>query len=150
MEAARRAVSRDPLSAEALFTLAEVQAVGGETAQARMTLAKAVRLQPSNPKTWLELGRFDLSRNPQAALSELRATIYLNPESIAPEEISPPNGQREGIEIYNAYIQALRATQASRALKTANERRSREARAHRGRPRSAPARPRSRSPRSAG
>jgi hypothetical protein len=148
---AESAVSRDPLSAEALFTLASVQAVGGNTAQARRTLAKAVREQPSNPKTWLELARFDLARNPQAALSELRATIYLNPESIAPENIAPPNGQREGIEIYNDYIRALRATQASQALKTANERRAAKGRGGRGAGRGpAPARRKSRSPRSAG
>ena len=125
--------------------------MGGNTAQARSTLAKAVREQPSNPKTWLELARFDLSRNPQAALSELRATIYLNPESIAPENIAPPNGQREGIEIYNDYIQALRATQASRALKTATERRAAKGRGGRGAGRgSAPPRRGSRSPRSGG
>jgi hypothetical protein len=149
--AAESAASRDPLSAEALFTLASVQAVAGNLAQARSTLAKAVREQPSNPKTWLELARFDLSRRPQAALSELRATIYLNPESIAPENIAPPNGQREGIEIHNDYIQALRATEASRALRSANARHAARGRGGRGAGRgSAPARRRSRSPRSAG
>jgi cytochrome c-type biogenesis protein CcmH/NrfG len=151
--AAGRAVSRDPLSAEALFTLAEVERVGGRATQARATLEKAVRLQPSNPKTWLELGRFELAAGrPAAALPALRATIYLNPEAIAPENISPPNAQREGIEIYNDYIQALRATQAKAQLKSARGRRARAAAAARLRARQLRARRRSgsRSPRSAG
>jgi hypothetical protein len=151
--AATRAVSRDPLSAEALFTLADVQSVSGARSQARATLEKAVRMQPSNPKTWLELGRFELAAGrPAVALEALRATIYLNPESIAAEEIAPPNGQREGIEIYNDYIQALRATQASARVKSASALRARAASgARRGaRRRSAPRRAGSRSPRSAG
>ncbi len=57
---ARSAVSRDPLSANALFALSEVQSASGRAGAARSTLVKAVRLQPSNPQTWLELGRFDL------------------------------------------------------------------------------------------
>jgi hypothetical protein len=151
--AAARAVSRDPLSAEALFTLADVERVGGHAAQARATLEKAVRLQPSNPKTWLELGRFELAAGrPAAALPALRATIYLNPESIAPENISPPNGQREGIEIYNDYIQALRATQAKPRLKSARGQRAGGAAGARLRARQRPAQRRSgnRRPRSAG
>jgi cytochrome c-type biogenesis protein CcmH/NrfG len=148
--AANRAVSRDPLSAEALFTLADVQSVAGKPAAARVTLQKAVRLQPSNPKTWLELGRFDLAANrPKPALAELKAAIYLNPESIAPEEISGPGAQREGIEIYNDYIQAVRATTA---LKSASGARAPKAGgARRGtRRRSAPSRSQSRSPRASG
>src|SRR5205823_2088160 len=82
---------------------------------ARQTLAKAVREQPSNPQTWLALARYDLNRNPRAALNELRAAIYLNPESIAPELLTPERADREAIEIYNDYIQALRATQAQAA-----------------------------------
>jgi O-antigen ligase len=148
--AAERAVSRDPLSVEALFTLADVQSVRGNLPAAALTLQKAVRLQPSNPKSWLELGRFDLAGNrPAAALTELKAAIYLNPESIAPEELSGPGAQREAIEIYNDYIQALRATTT---LKSASEARApKAAGAHRG-AHQRPARPRSRSrsPRSNG
>ena len=126
--AANLAVSRDPLSAEALFTLANVQKVAGERGQARETLQRAVRLQPSNPQTWLEIARFDLADRPKMALEELRAAIYLNPESIAPEAISPPNGQPESIEIYNDYIQALRASSTPAAtLKNGRARRSRAA-----------------------
>jgi tetratricopeptide (TPR) repeat protein len=149
--AATGAVSRDPLSAEALFTLADVQSVRGAPAQARATLEKAVRLQPSNPKTWLELGRFELSAGrPAAALSALRATVYLNPESIAPESIA--SGQREGIELYNDYIQALRATQSAARVKSASGRRAGAGSGARpgARRRSAPPPSGTRNPRSAG
>ncbi len=111
--AAQSAVSRDPLSAEALFSLAEVQQIQGRHALARATLERAVRLQPSNPQTWLELARHDLSANPGAAVKELQAAIYLNPEAIASEAITGPAAQRESVEIYNDYIQALRASGAS-------------------------------------
>jgi tetratricopeptide (TPR) repeat protein len=111
--AADTAVSRDPLSAEALLTLADIQQVRGETALARATLQRAVRLQPSNPQTWLALARSDLTRHPRAALQELQAAIYLNPEAIAPEALAK---ERQAIEIHNDYIQALRAVaQASAA-----------------------------------
>jgi O-antigen ligase len=117
--AAGRAVSRDPLSVEALFTLAGVQQVSGRPALARATLERAVRLQPSNPETWLKLGRYDVSSNPGAAVKELQAAIYLDPESIAPEAIA--DGHREAIEIQNDYIQALQAsTQPPKALKSAS------------------------------
>ncbi|MHB8235229.1 MAG: tetratricopeptide repeat protein, partial [Solirubrobacteraceae bacterium] len=105
---AQAAVSRDPLSAQALFTLSAVQQKRGEPAQARATLQRAVRLQPSNPQTWLTLGDYDLATNdPSAALHELEAAIYLNPESINEEAIA--QGNPEAIAIHNAYAQASRA-----------------------------------------
>jgi cytochrome c-type biogenesis protein CcmH/NrfG len=111
--AADSAVSRDPLSVEALFTLASVQQVSGRPGLARATLERAVRLQPSNPQTWLVLGRYDLTNNnPQAAVTDLQAAIYLNPESISAEAVA--NGQREAIEVHNDYIQALLASAAKR------------------------------------
>jgi hypothetical protein len=116
--AAGGAVSRDPLSAEALFTLAYIQAAGGAQTQARATLSKAVRLQPSNPQTWLTLGRFDLSTAPHAALGELRAGIYLDPALISPEALAA--GRPEAVQTYNAYIQALRASSAQEAVKSAS------------------------------
>ncbi len=93
--AARAGVERDPLSAVALFRLSAVQHVIGESALARETLQKAVRLQPSSPETWLTLGEYDLTTDPQAAVGELRAAVYLDPESIAAQ---------------NAYVEALRAS----------------------------------------
>jgi cytochrome c-type biogenesis protein CcmH/NrfG len=93
--AAQAGVERDPLSAQALFTLSAVEHATGESALARATLQKAVRLQPSNPQTWLTLGQYDMTSNPRQAVSELRAAVYLDPESIATQ---------------NAYVEALRAT----------------------------------------
>jgi hypothetical protein len=92
--AAQAGVERDPLSAVALFQLASVEHAIGESTLARATLQKAVQMQPSNPEAWLTLGEYDLKDNPQAAVQELRAAVYLNPESIAAQ---------------NAYIQALQA-----------------------------------------
>jgi hypothetical protein len=98
--AAQAGVDRDPLSAQALFTLSAVEHATGESALARATLQKAVRLQPSNPQTWLTLGQYDMAINPREAVGELRAAVYLNPESIS---------------IQNAYVQALRAAPATTA-----------------------------------
>jgi hypothetical protein len=107
--AAQQAVARDPLSAQALLTLATVQQNSSENAQARATLQKAVRLQPSNPQTWVALGEYDLqSHDPADALNELRAAIYLNPQTIAPEATIAHNPGLLGVR--NAYLLALRET----------------------------------------
>jgi hypothetical protein len=107
LSTAQTAVSRDPLSAQALFTLSAVQQATGRPELARATLQRAVRLQPSNPQTWLTLGQYDLAENPRAAEHELAAAIYLNPESVSPEAIA--QGNPEAIAIQNDYVQALRA-----------------------------------------
>ncbi len=147
------AVSRDPLSAPALFTLADVEQVAGEPALARATLERAVREQPSNPQTWLALGRYDLSTDPSAAVKDLQAAIYLNPESIAPELLTREYNDPEAVEIYNDYIQALRASaRAAAVLRTASAPPVRAAAGARraARRHSVPRRVRTRSPRSAG
>jgi tetratricopeptide (TPR) repeat protein len=105
---AEEAAAIDPLSMQALFTLSRTQLVAGEAALARATLARAVRLQPSNPQTWLALGESDLARNPRSALNELSAAIYLDPMSIAPELIA--RGSPQAIAIENDYVAALRAS----------------------------------------
>ena len=110
LEAAHTAVSRDPVSAEARFALATVQAAAGLSGRARATLQETVRLQPSNPQTWLELARYDVREHPRAALKELQAAVYLNPESIAPESVSGPAAQPESIEIYNRLVELMRHT----------------------------------------
>ncbi len=94
LSAAQAGVERDPLSASALFRLSAIQHATGQGALARATLQKAVRLQPSNPETWLTLGEYDMPSDPRAAVEELRAAVYLDPESIP---------------IQNAYVEALRA-----------------------------------------
>ncbi len=122
--AALRAVARDPLSVQALFTLSKVQQASGRPELARATLEHAVRMQPSNPETWLHLGEYDLSTGAstaagaaveggaRSALDELGAAIYLNPESIAPEEIAM--GNPEAITIQNDYVEAFRASESAR------------------------------------
>jgi O-antigen ligase len=106
---AQQAVNRDPLSVQALSTLATVYENAGESAHARATLQRAVRLQPSNPQTWKMLGEYDLqAHDPRDALDELRAAIYLNPETIAPEATIAYHP--ELIEVRNAYLLALRET----------------------------------------
>jgi hypothetical protein len=104
--AAQSAIKRDPLSVQALFTLSRVQQAENEGAVARGTLQRAVHLQPSNPRTWLALGEHDLASDPRAALSELRAAIYLDPQSILGTD-------PESLAIQNDYVQALRASAQS-------------------------------------
>ncbi len=111
LTAAHTAVSRDPLSAEALLALAAVQEGAGEPAAAAATYERAVHLQPANFKTWQALGEYDLrAGRPQAALQALRAAVYLNPEAVAPRAEIATNG--ELLSIQNAYLQALRETSA--------------------------------------
>jgi cytochrome c-type biogenesis protein CcmH/NrfG len=113
LAAAQRAVARDPLSVEALFALSTVQQSRGETGDARWTLERAVRLQPSNPQTWMTLGRYQLTSDPAAAARDLQAAIYLDPESISKEAIL--DGNLEAIEVNNDYIQALEAAERLRS-----------------------------------
>jgi cytochrome c-type biogenesis protein CcmH/NrfG len=111
--AAQNAITRDPLSIEALLTLADVQQASNRPALARATLERAVRLQPSNPQPWLVLGRYELQAgDAAAAVNALQAAIFLNPESISPEAIA--EGRHEAIRIRNEYIEALRQAAAAR------------------------------------
>ncbi|MGH2853932.1 MAG: O-antigen ligase family protein [Solirubrobacteraceae bacterium] len=108
LAAAHAAVSRDPLSAEALLTLAAVQEGAGQPAAAAATYERAVHLQPANFHTWQALGEYDLrASRPQAALNALRAAVYLNPEAVAPRASIAENA--ELLTIQNDYLQALRA-----------------------------------------
>ncbi len=126
LASAQTAVSRDPLSAQALFTLAAVQRAEGKPLLARATLQRAVRLQPSNPQTWLTLGEFDLATDrPRAAVHELEASIYLNPESVSPEAIA--QGNPEAIATQNDYVQAVRAVVTQEAAAKAAQRRVKRA-----------------------
>jgi hypothetical protein len=122
--AAQAGVGRDPLSAQALFTLSAVEHATGESALARGTLQKAVQMQPSNPQTWLKLGQYDMASNPRAAVGELRAAVYLDPESVA---------------IQNAYVEALRAAPPASAQNRARRPLASSTRRAPGRPPRAPA-----------
>jgi O-Antigen ligase len=112
LAAARTAVNRDPLSAEALLRLAAIQQGAGESAAARATLEHAVHLQPSNPQTWQALGEYDLQAgNSRAALNEMRAAVYLNPEAVAPR--ATIEDDEELLSLQDEYLQALRAVAAN-------------------------------------
>ena len=103
------AVADDPVSLQALQTLAAIQERNGEAAQAEATLRKAVRTQPANPQAWAALGEHDLlAGSDAAAVDELRAAVYLNPEIVAPE--SSITFSPELLTVRNDYLQALRAT----------------------------------------
>ena len=85
-----------------------IQQHAGQTALARATLVRAVHLQPSNPQTWQALGEYDLrTGDPTAALNELRAAVYLNPEAVAP--LASDRTRPGLLAIQNDYLQALRA-----------------------------------------
>jgi O-Antigen ligase len=131
LSSAQAGVSRDPLSAQALFTLSAVQQATHEPALARATLQRAVRLQPSNPQSWLTLGQYDLAKDPASAVHELAAAIYLDPEAVSPEALA--TGNPESIALQNDYVQALRASSAQAAAATATKRSARRARAARER-----------------
>jgi predicted Zn-dependent protease len=110
LDAAGLAVRRDPLSAQALFALAAIQQDTGQSALARETLQRAVRLQPSNPRTWQTLGEYDLlAGDPHDALGELRAAVFLNPEAVAPESVIAQDPVL--LELRDAYLRALRANE---------------------------------------
>jgi O-Antigen ligase len=131
LASAQAGVSRDPLSAQALFTLSAVQQATHEPALARATLQRAVRLQPSNPQTWLTLGQYDLAKDPAAAVHELAAAIYLDPESVSPEALATGNPESTALE--NDYVEALRASNAQATAAKAARRRAQRARAARKR-----------------
>ena len=61
-DAASRARSLDPLALGPLFARARVHEAEREFEAARGAYADAVRLQPENPASWLELGLFEASR----------------------------------------------------------------------------------------
>jgi hypothetical protein len=103
---AEAATGYDPLSAEALSVLAVVQGDQGQERAARRTLAKMVRLQPSNPETWQKLGKRELEAgDPSAAVQDLSAAIFLNPQA------GRPRTELSGslLALQDAYISALRA-----------------------------------------
>jgi cytochrome c-type biogenesis protein CcmH/NrfG len=77
---AEEAVSIDPLSIDALFTLAAIERASRDPQAAHATLQRAVELQPANPESWLRLGQFELDQgHVRRAQRLLGAAIYLDP-----------------------------------------------------------------------
>ena len=80
---AQTAIERQPLSVAPLLDLSAIDTASARFVQARADLVRAVHLQPRNPEPWQYLAAFDLeqSNRPRRALADLRAAVYLDPES---------------------------------------------------------------------
>ncbi|MDX6642557.1 MAG: hypothetical protein QOD76_519, partial [Solirubrobacteraceae bacterium] len=80
-----KAQHRNPLSVQPLFDQALIELSVGRTKPARRALERAVRLQPANAEAWRRLGELDLRvlNQPRPARDELRAALYLDPNSEA-------------------------------------------------------------------
>ncbi|HWF75203.1 MAG TPA: tetratricopeptide repeat protein, partial [Solirubrobacteraceae bacterium] len=77
------AIAPDPSSTtEPLYTEWDIYSIVlGNTPAARAALQRSVELQPSNPATWLQLGRYDLTiGQPREAIAALEAALYLFPQ----------------------------------------------------------------------
>jgi Tfp pilus assembly protein PilF len=79
---ARAAVTADPVSAQALWILASIDADLGRSANAHDELLRATSVQPANPGTWETLGLYDLQHGlPGEAASALQRALQLEPFS---------------------------------------------------------------------
>jgi O-antigen ligase/polysaccharide polymerase Wzy-like membrane protein/tetratricopeptide repeat protein len=74
----------NPLSVDLLFQQSAIAAASGDVAGARAALQEAVRKEPANAATWLNLAQFELDHGhkPQA-LSAIGSALYLDPHSPA-------------------------------------------------------------------
>src|SRR5262249_46869973 len=74
----------NPLSVDLLFQQSAIAGASGDVAGARQALQEAVRKEPANAATWLNLAQFELDHGhkPQA-LSAIGSTLYLDPHSPA-------------------------------------------------------------------
>jgi tetratricopeptide (TPR) repeat protein len=85
LDKANTAVSADPLSADALWVLSEIDIAVGNRVAARQALVRATSRQPSNADTWQRLGEFDLRyHQPQLAIGELNTAVALDLTSVQP------------------------------------------------------------------
>jgi O-Antigen ligase len=98
---ARSAATADPLALEPHFVLSQLYAAEGDLGAARAELVTAVRLQPHNYASWLQLGLYDLhDRQPRRALPSLKRAYALNPTvfgtlanlNLARTELGQPSG----------------------------------------------------------
>jgi hypothetical protein len=76
---ARAAANSDPVSVDPLFDLATFYRASGDDSAALTQFQKAVSLQPKNPETWFEEGRFLLTEHrTSAALAALHRALDLD------------------------------------------------------------------------
>jgi predicted Zn-dependent protease len=74
----------NPLSVDLLFQQSAIAGAGGDVTGARRALQVAVRKEPANPATWLNLAQFELDHgNKPQALSAIGPALYLDPRSPA-------------------------------------------------------------------
>lgn len=92
---ARAAATRDPLSVEPLFELSALYGSVGDRTAAYAELLRAVRLQPQNTATWLQLGDYELQQHaPRRALTALRTALELDRSSLTiSSEIAQAQGE---------------------------------------------------------
>ena len=77
---AKTARSLNPLSIEPLFALAAAEEARGDEEAALRYYQDAVRLQPENPRTWYELGQFELSAGlRERGIADLQRSRELDP-----------------------------------------------------------------------
>jgi tetratricopeptide (TPR) repeat protein len=89
----RRARDANPLALEPLFTRSVVQQAAGDDAAAMATLREATRLQPDNPRPWLEIGL--------AQTDARKARIYF----LRAHRLDPKNGELNGrIGFLNSHL----------------------------------------------
>jgi tetratricopeptide (TPR) repeat protein len=82
----RQARSLNPLSVDALFAEAAAEEARGDDRAALDRYIKAVELQPHNPRTWFELGRFELDLGDlDAAIRDLTRSSQIDPWGPAPK-----------------------------------------------------------------
>jgi hypothetical protein len=77
---ARSAAKEDPVAVDPLFLLSRLYSILGDPAAARAQLIEATSRQPANPRTWGNLGCYDLTRHRTTiAAKELRRALVLEP-----------------------------------------------------------------------
>lgn len=77
---AKTARSLNPLSIEPLLALAAAEEARGDDEAALRYYQDAVRLQPDNPRTWFELGQFELSAGlRERGIADLKRSRQLDP-----------------------------------------------------------------------
>ena len=86
---ARAAHERNPLALRPLFDLSSVEDAAGRRDQAQRALEEAVRLQPANPESWMQLATYQLNtlNQPTVAFQSARAALFLDPKSPAAQSL---------------------------------------------------------------
>jgi hypothetical protein len=76
---ARGAADSNPVSVEPLWELSAIYSATGNQSASRAELVKATQVQPSNARTWQQLGAYDLqAHRPARALPELQRALRLD------------------------------------------------------------------------